>query len=131
MKTDRLVRINESMKREIGEHLSRTISVERDGFDRSLLTVTHVMVSTNLHSARVLVSIFGHEKERPAILARLERHRPDLQRQIADKLALKYTPRLSFFLDTSLEEGDRLVALLNGIETPADAPVPEAGSGAT
>jgi ribosome-binding factor A len=131
MKTDRLVRINESMKREIGEHLSRTISVERDGFDRSIITVTHVMVSTNLHTARVLVSIFGHEKERPAILARLERHRPDLQRHIADKLALKYTPRLSFFLDTSLAEGDRLLALLNGIEIKTEPGEPEPGSGPT
>ncbi len=129
MKTDRLVRINELMKREFGEHLSRTISVERDGFDRSILTVTHVMVASNLHTARVLVSIFGHEKERPAILARLERHRPDLQRHIADKLALKYTPRLSFFLDTSLAEGDRLLTLLSGLKIKPDSgePAPETG----
>lgn len=131
MKTDRLVRVNESMKREIGEHLSRAISLERDGFDRGILTVTHVMVSTNLHTAKVLVSIFGHEKERPAILARLERHRPDLQRHIADKLALKYTPKLSFFLDTSLAEGDRLIALLNGMEKKAASGGPETGTGPT
>jgi ribosome-binding factor A len=131
MKTDRLVRINESMKREIGEQLSRTITLERDGFDRSILTVTHVMVSSNLHTARVLVSIFGHEKERAFILARLERHRPDLQRHIADKLALKYTPRLSFFLDTSLAEGDRLIALLNGMEKKTESGETEPGTGPT
>jgi ribosome-binding factor A len=113
MKTDRLVRVNELMKREIGEYLSRTISLERDGFDRSILTVTHVMVSTNFHTARVLVSIFGHERERPSILGKLGRHRYDIQRHLADKIKLKYTPRLTFVIDTSLSEGDRILSLLD------------------
>lgn len=112
MKTDRLVRVNELMKREIGEYLSRTISLERDGFDRSIITVTHVMVSTNFHTAKVLVSIFGHEKQRPSILAKLERHRVDIQKHIAHSMVLKYTPRLTFAIDTSLAEGDRILSLL-------------------
>ncbi len=116
MKTDRLVRVNELMKREIGEYLSRTITPERDGFDRSIITVTHVMVSSNLHTARVLVSIFGHEKERPSILAKLERHHADIQKHIAHKMVLKYTPRLTFLIDTSLAEGDRILSLLNAME---------------
>ncbi|MFO7535857.1 MAG: 30S ribosome-binding factor RbfA [Kiritimatiellia bacterium] len=116
MKTDRLIRVNELMKREIGEYLSRTITVDRDGFDRSILTVTHVMVSTNLQAARVMVSIFGHEKQRNAILSALRRHRCDVQKEIAHKMVLKYTPRLSFELDTSLAEGDRILSLLDTIK---------------
>ncbi len=136
MKTDRLVRVNELMKREIGEYLSRVISLERDGFDRAILTVTHVMVSTNFHTARVLVSIFGHEKERPFILSQLERHRPDIQKHIAHAVALKYTPRLSFSLDTSLAEGDRILSLLDKMDPPktaggAEAGAPGSGAGPT
>ncbi len=119
MKPDRLIRVNELLKREIGEYLSRAVTLERDGFDRSILTVTHVMTASNLHTARVLVSIFGHEKERASILSRLERHRPGLQRHIGDTIALKYTPRLSFELDTSLSEGDRMLSLLNTLEGKA------------
>jgi ribosome-binding factor A len=131
MKTDRLVRVNELMKREIGEFLSRTITLERDGFDRSIITVTHVMVSSNLHTARVLVSIFGHEKERPSILAKLERHRVDIQRHIADKMVLKYTPRLSFGIDTSLAEGDRILSLLDRMEPHKEPGRPDSGADAT
>ena len=131
MKTDRLIRVNELLKREIGEYLSRTISLERDGFDRSVLTVTHVMVTSSLKNARVLVSIFGHEKQRPFILAALERHRPDIQRDIADRMVLKYTPRLSFELDTSLEEGDRLIAMLDRMEKKTGAGGPDSGTGPT
>jgi ribosome-binding factor A len=131
MKTDRLVRVNEMMKREIGEYLSRTISVERDGFDRSILTVTHVMVSTNLQSARVLVSIFGHEKERPSILRKLEKHRPDVQAHIAHSMKLKYTPRLHFVNDSSLAEGDRLLSILDKIETKQDSGEPGPKADAT
>lgn len=129
MKTDRLIRINELMKREIGEYLSRTITEDRDGFDRSILTVTHVVVSTNLQSARVLVSIFGHEKQRNAILSALRRHRIDIQTDIAHKMVLKYTPRISFELDTSLAEGDRILSLLNKMPTPKEEPAkPDSGA---
>lgn len=131
MKTDRLVRVNELMKREIGEYLSRTISVERDGFDRALLTVTHVIVGSNLRHARVLVSIFGHEKERPRILSALERHRPDIQKHIGRKMVLKYTPVLAFEIDTSLAEGDRVLTLLEGMGDKDAGPAgPGPGTGA-
>ena len=43
-------------------------------------------------------------------------------------MILKYTPRLSFELDTSIAEGDRVLALLSKIEPPA-AEEPPAGGG--
>ena len=127
MKPDRLIRVNELLKREIGDYFARTLTLERDGLDRSRLTVTHVITSSNLRAARVLVSIFGLDRERPGLLARLDRHKPDLQRQIARRIALKYTPRLTFELDTSLIEGDRMLDLLKAMEQESSAaPAPGA-----
>jgi len=62
MKTDRLTRVNELLRREIGVVLYRLL--DRSQFDLAALTVTHVITSSDLRSARVLISIRGHEHER-------------------------------------------------------------------
>jgi hypothetical protein len=67
------------------------------------------------------------------MLGLLQRHRPQIQEDIAQKVVLKYTPRLSFALDTSLEEGDRVLTLLSTLEpdrTAPNAPEPESTPGA-
>jgi ribosome-binding factor A len=113
MKRDRLVRVNEQMKREIGASLFRLFDADRDGIDLSAVTITHVMTSSNLRSARVLVSIRDHESERGRYLSVLTNHRAQIQEQIARHMGLKYTPRLAFELDLSIQDGDRILSLLS------------------
>jgi ribosome-binding factor A len=50
------------------------------------------------------------------MLALLRRHRKEIQDRINRDLTLKYTPRLTFELDTSLERGDHVLDLLAEIE---------------
>jgi len=116
MKKDRLARVNALLLRSIGAYFERVISEEKDGFDRSILTVTGVEVAANLRTARVRVSFRGEATMRPRYLRRLENHRVDLQRHLADTLLLKFTPRLHFVLDSSLEEGDRVLRLIESLE---------------
>ncbi len=111
MKVDRLTRVNELLRREIGEVLYRL--VDRSSLDLSAVTITHVITSSDLRSARVLVSIRGHEHDRNAILARLQRLHAAIQEDIADKVQLKYTPKIHFVLDPSIEQGDRVLSLLS------------------
>jgi ribosome-binding factor A len=110
MHVDRIARINELLRREIGEYLFRII--KDDEFDLSAVTITHVITSRNLRTARVLVSIRDHQAEREQILSRLRAHRPDIQKQIGRNVIIKYTPRLEFQLDTSVEQGDKILDLL-------------------
>ena len=130
MKTDRLIRINELLRREIGSVLYRL--VDQTEFDMSAMTVTHVIVSPDLHDARVLVSIRGHEHERRKILRQLQHLHADVQTEVAKAVILKYTPRLAFVLDTSIEQGDRVLDILSKIpsspepqEKPEDSTLPD------
>lgn len=120
MSVDRLTRVNALLKREIGDLLFRVIH-ER-GFDPSSVTVTRVDVARNLREARVYVSVRDHEREGERALATLRRHRVEIQRRINADIVLKYTPRLTFELDTSLVEGDRVLSLLSQLvpEAPPD-----------
>lgn len=110
MKTDRITRVNELLRREIGEVLYRLL--DPSTFDLSAITVTHVITSSDLRSARVLVSIRGHEDERDHMLSRLQSLHAAIQQDIAEKISLKYTPRLHFAMDHSIEKGDRVLSLL-------------------
>jgi len=64
----------------------------------------------------VLVSIRDHADEREQMLSILKRHRKEIQDGINRNLTLKYTPRLTFVLDTSLEKGDNMLFLLSRLE---------------
>lgn len=121
MRVDRLTRVNEELRREIGQFLYRLMAND-PGFDLGAVTVTHVIISSDLRTARVLVSIRDHQDRREAMLKRLQSRHAEIQADIAHKVALKYTPRLTFQLDHSLEEGDRVLGLLATMEnsTPTD-----------
>jgi len=78
--------------------------------------VTQVVTARNLRNATVSVSIYGHEDERAAIIKKLAGKAHDLQALINRDLTLKYTPRLRFRLDSSVEKGDHVLAVLDQLD---------------
>ena len=114
MSIDRLTRVNELLKREIGTALFHIFA--DDEADLSTITITAVSASQNLRNAKVKVSIRDTDEKRAAVLAALQRHRPELQQLINKNLNLKYTPRLTFALDLSLEKGDHILQVLHELE---------------
>lgn len=114
MSVDRLTRLNELLRRELADVLFRVMQNER--FDLSSVTITRVVLGRDLREARVFVSIRNHQDERPRMLALLRQYRAEFQKRINHDLVMKYTPRLTFELDTSLEEGDHVLELLSKLE---------------
>jgi len=118
MPVDRIERINALLRRELGEAFFRVFASE--DLDLAAITVTHVTTARNLRNATVYISIMGHEHERGTILHRIARRHGELQRLVNRDLTLKYTPRLEFRLDTSVEKGDRILGVLAHLDVPAD-----------
>ena len=114
MGTPRLVRVNELLKREIAEDIYRNYSLS--DFDCGSITVTRVECAADLRDANVFISIFGHEDERDRMIAYLNRHRQEVIRLMVKRVKLKYTPRLHFVLDESIEGGDRILSMLAEME---------------
>lgn len=85
-------------------------------FDAAALTVTRVACTPDLRDANVYVSIFGHEDNRDGMIGYLNRHRQEIVRMMIKRVKLKYTPRLHFVLDETIEEGDNILALLAKME---------------
>jgi ribosome-binding factor A len=128
MSVDRLTRVNELLKREIGEAVLR---ISEPGFDVSAVTVLGVEAAHNLRNARVRVSIRDHQQERDKYLRILHKHRVSFQSLINKNLKLKYTPRLNFVIDPSIEKGNRILGILYDLEQkmpPAENNTPEPNS---
>jgi ribosome-binding factor A len=127
MTSRRLTRVNELMRREIGQALFRLVT--ENGFDMAAVTVSHVVTSPDLRQARVLISIRDHTADREAMLKMIQNHRKAIQAHINRYLKIKYTPRLTFSLDDSIEKGDRVLEILSHMEPPPGDAEPDADTG--
>ena len=128
MKADRITRVNELIRRELGLQLYRVVN--RPDFDTAAVTFTHALTSVDLRTCRVLVSIRGEPAEQERMLTILKRHRVDFQAAIHDNIVLRYTPQIHFVLDHSVEQGDRVLQLLDRMEeTGAAAAADETPAG--
>lgn len=114
MSRDRMLRVNELMKRELATGLFRVMHEE--DFDLAAVSITSVEVAHDLRTARVRVSVRGTAAQQAAAIRHLRKHRIQLQDLVREKVVLKYTPRLLFELDPSIERGDRVLQLLQEIE---------------
>ncbi len=119
MSIDRLERVNALLRREIGEAFFKVFV--GDPLDLATVTVTSVQTSRNLRHATVAISIYGHEQERGAMLRKIANKAGELQSLINRDLTLKYTPRLRFVLDESVEKGDHILDVLSKLDVPGDA----------
>ena len=114
MTIDRLTRVNQLLKQEVAESLFRVVN--DPGADIASVTVTRVMTSSNLRSAKVFVSVRGDEEKQLELLNLIKNHRKEVQASIAKNVVLKYTPHISFELDHSIEKGDHILNLIAKLE---------------
>ena len=89
-----------------------------------LITVTGVSCAKDLRNATVRVSVFGDDAVQKRAIARIARHTHEFERAVNREIRMKFTPRLRFVLDRSLEMGDETLAILNNLDIPADEPAP-------
>src|SRR5271154_4358064 len=111
----RAKRLGEQIQRELTELLRRDVKDERIGN----VTITAVNVSGDLRTARVYYLVFGKDGPNPAVQRGLESAAGFLRNAFSKALMIRYTPTLSFELDTSIEHGVRLTQLIDSLKQPA------------
>jgi ribosome-binding factor A len=102
-------RLGEHIQRELAELLRRSVKDSRIGN----VTITAVSVTGDLRSARVFYLIFGHDGPNADVQRGLESAAGFLRNALSKVLMIRYTPTLSFELDTSIERGVRLAQLID------------------
>lgn len=84
------------------------------------ITITGVDTSPDLRSAVVFYTALGTDDEKTATAEALARAAPRLQAAIGGQVRLKYTPRLRFAVDPSVDQGLRIDAILHELEEERD-----------
>jgi ribosome-binding factor A len=112
-KGNRPLRIAAEIKRDLPEIIRKTITLPAD----VLVTVTDVVVSSDLGQAKVYFSVIGMREQ--AIARTLEqdlnRKRGLLRTEIARRLVMRQHPELKFIYDETPARAARIESLLNQI----------------
>ena len=107
--------MGEQIQRELTEVLRRGVKDSRIGN----VTITAVHVTGDLRTAKVYYLVFGHDGPNPQVQRGLESAAGFLRNALSRALMIRYTPTLTFELDTSIERGVRLTQLIDAANKPA------------
>jgi ribosome-binding factor A len=119
----RIDRVNELLRSEIAELISREI---KDPRLAGMISVTEVETTTDLRHAKVFVSVFGTEEERSSSLAALRSATGFVRREVAQRVTFRHMPELEFHLDSSIEQGDKIMRLLRQVADEQVGAAPKA-----
>jgi len=108
----RTERLNKVIKQEISRLLEREVNDPRLS---NSISVTEVSVSPDLKYAKVFVSILGNETAKTEMLAGFNAASGFLRKKLASHLKLRCVPQLSFHYDNSIEQGARLLKLIEPV----------------
>lgn len=112
MPSHRLLRVRELLKREIGEAIRREIPVQQAG----LVTVNDVEVAGDLKNAKVYLGLLGTTEQKKTALDMLNKNRTRIQSLVSKTVVLKYTPKLRFLVDESVDRGNRVLRIIEDLE---------------
>ena len=111
--TVRLERVREMLKRTLGEIIRRDFP---PGGDAGLITVADVTVTPDLKEAKVYIGVVGQAAAKQRAMNLLNGNRGQIQFELGRSIVLRYTPKIEFFLDESVERGNRILTILEELE---------------
>ena len=118
--TRRTERVGELLRKEVSWVIANQMADPRLP---TLVSITNVEIASDLRRAKVFVSIMGTEDDRRSAMEMLQSAARFIQRELKPKLTLRYVPALTFQQDRSLEEGARLLNIMDDSPPMVEAPV--------
>jgi ribosome-binding factor A len=123
MKAHRPARVAEVIR----EVASETILFKLNDPRVKNVTVTRAEVSADLQRAKVYVSVMGTEQEQQMCLHGLANAAGYVQKQLGDRLKMRFTPVLQFVPDAGVKNSIAISRLLKDEEAKAPPPTPAEG----
>ena len=106
----RVLRVGEQVRHVLSEILMRG-DVHDDVLATHPVSITEVRMSPDLRHATVFIkALLGQDEDK--VLKALRSNTAFFQREVAQRLRLKYAPRLKFLADESFDEASRIEMLL-------------------
>ncbi|KPH62836.1 30S ribosome-binding factor RbfA [Novosphingobium aerophilum] len=107
----RLLKVGEQVRHVLSEILTRQ-QVHDQTLSTHAVSVTEVRMTPDLRHANVFVKpLLGEDEE--AVLKALRTHTAFFQREVAQRLKLRYAAKIRFRADETFDEASRIDSLLN------------------
>ncbi len=114
---NRMIRINDEIKREVSEIIRSELKDPRIGLITSILKVE---TTNDLKYCKIYVSILGDDEKKEETIDGLKNASGFIRKQIAARVNLRNTPELKFILDNSLEYGFKISKIIDDINGSSD-----------
>jgi ribosome-binding factor A len=114
----RLLKVGEQVRHVLSELLTRQ-QVHDDVLTAHAVSVTEVRMSPDLRQAKVYVKpLLGSDEEK--VLKALRTNTAFFQREVAQRLKLRFAAKLKFLPDESFDEAERIEKLLSNPKVVRD-----------
>ena len=107
MSSMRITKINELLRKLLGEIMERDMSLKPGVF----ITIAKIDTSKDLRYTRMFISVFP-EQETHYISETLKKELSRIQKSLYGKLYMKPLPKLSFEIDETAQEADKVEKIL-------------------
>lgn len=114
----RPLRVGEQIRHVLAEMLMRG-EIHGDALDSLFVSISEVRMSPDLLIATVFVKSLGGVSD-DTVIGILSKNASFLQKAIAQKIRLKYVPKLRFLADESFEQGSLIDSLLRSPHVKRD-----------
>ncbi|MBQ1998447.1 MAG: 30S ribosome-binding factor RbfA [Spirochaetales bacterium] len=112
---------DEKIKRSIEKEIMKLIvsGAIKDPRVPTLLTITKVTLSADKHYSHIYFSLNGTKQAKELAVKGLNNAKGFIQAQLAEKLKLRFTPKIEFRIDPFEEKANRVDAILDMLSKEA------------
>ncbi len=108
--SNRTIRINELIQRELGAYLHTRYQDEAVA-----ITVSGVEVAPDLKTGKIFISIIGDEATATSRMKWLRSKAQEIRSELARRVVLKHTPAWTYVLDRAHVRSNRVLGILDEI----------------
>jgi ribosome-binding factor A len=120
--SNRIVRINELVQREISDILR-----QRHTAESVAITIAEVRISPDLRDGRVFVAILGDAATVADRFRWLQKRSGEIRAELSQRIVIKFLPHLTYVLDKSTDRVARLLRALDEVPVTEDPAEPTDG----
>ncbi len=115
MKSMRPKRLSGEYQKAIYEIISTKLKYKTTNI-KGIVSITKADVSPDLKNAKIYVSIFGkNREEETATFEEIKANAGFIRKELAQIMTMRTVPELHFFIDDSMEYGDKIDKIINDL----------------
>lgn len=112
--THRMEKVNAEMQKVLSIIINDEL--RNPYLDDAVITVCKAITSPDFSQCKVYISAINATVDHNSLIKELQNSANFIKKEVAEKLNMKRTPELIFIYDDSIEQGDRIMKLLEGLQ---------------